>query len=66
MKAVDEAVFDVKIQDGSPDGFFDGEPEAPAELTDRKMYDTPIGQVCISKTEHEAYLEEVEMRKMKK
>lgn len=33
------------------------------ELADRKVYDTPIGPVCMSKTEHEAYLEEVELRK---
>lgn len=35
------------------------------ELTDRQVYDTPIGPVCMSKTEHEAYLEEVELRKLR-
>lgn len=39
------------------------ENEAPPELTDRQIYDTPIGPVCMSKAEHEAYLEEQEMRK---
>lgn len=33
------------------------------ELTDRKVYDTPIGQVCMSRTEHEKYMEEQELRK---
>lgn len=34
------------------------EPEVPPELSDREIYNTPIGPVCMSKTEHEAYLEE--------
>lgn len=42
-----------------------GEPSAPPELTDREIYNTPIGPVCMSKTEHEAYLEELELRKLK-
>lgn len=33
------------------------------ELTDRKVYDTPIGPVCMSRTEHEEYMEEQELRK---
>lgn len=41
------------------------EKEAPPELTDRQIYDTPIGPVCMSVTEHEAYLEEVEIQKLK-
>ncbi|MQN00725.1 MAG: DUF1810 domain-containing protein [Lachnospiraceae bacterium] len=32
--------------------------EAPAEIADRKIYNTDIGPVCMSKTEHEAYEEE--------
>lgn len=39
--------------------------EAPEALSDRKIYDTPIGPVCMSKTEHDAYLEELAMRKAK-
>lgn len=38
---------------------------APPELTDREIYNTPIGPVCMSKTEHEAYLEELEIRKLR-
>lgn len=38
-------------------------PKEPEELTDREIYDTPIGPVCMSKTEHEEYLEEQELRK---
>ncbi len=34
------------------------EREVPPELSDREIYNTPIGPVCMSKTEHEAYLEE--------
>ena len=37
--------------------------EAPAALGDRQIYSTPIGPVCMSKAEHDAYLEELEMRK---
>lgn len=29
----------------------------PPELTDRQIYNTRIGPVCMSKVEHEAYLE---------
>lgn len=36
--------------------------EAPTELADREIYDTPIGPICMSKAEHEAYLEEKEMK----
>ncbi len=36
--------------------------EIPPELGDRKIYDTPIGPVCMSKTEHEAYMEERRIR----
>lgn len=36
--------------------------EAPAELGDRDVYDTPIGSVCMSRAEHEAYLEEQKLR----
>jgi nitroimidazol reductase NimA-like FMN-containing flavoprotein (pyridoxamine 5'-phosphate oxidase superfamily) len=34
----------------------------PPELTDRQLYETRIGPVCMSKVEHEAYLEELERR----
>ncbi|MCC6094181.1 MAG: DUF1810 domain-containing protein [Eubacterium sp.] len=37
--------------------------EAPEALGDRQIYNTPIGPVCMSKTEHDAYIEELEMRK---
>lgn len=40
--------------------------KAPKELTDRKIYNTPIGPVCMSKTEHEEYLEELELRNNRK
>lgn len=36
--------------------------EIPPELGDRKIYDTPIGSVCMSKTEHEAYMKERRIR----
>lgn len=36
--------------------------EIPPELGDRMIYDTPIGPVCMSKTEHEAYMEERRIR----
>lgn len=36
--------------------------EGPREPGDRQIYDTPIGPVCMSKAEHEAYLEERSMR----
>jgi putative RNA 2'-phosphotransferase len=39
------------------------ESSALLELTDRQIYDTPIGPVCMSKTEHEMYLEEAELRR---
>lgn len=34
----------------------------PKELTDRRVYNTPIGPVCMSRTEHEAYANEKELR----
>lgn len=37
--------------------------EAPEELTDREVYNTPIGPVCMSRTEYEAYVEERALRK---
>lgn len=37
--------------------------EAPEELTDREVYNTPIGPVCMSRTEYEAYVEEQALRK---
>jgi uncharacterized protein (DUF1810 family) len=37
--------------------------EVPPELGDRQIYDIPIGPVCMSKTEHEAYMEERRIRK---
>ena len=40
-------------------------PEAPSALADRKIYDTPIGPVCMSRAEHEAYMEEMERQKLK-
>lgn len=36
--------------------------EIPPELGDRKIYDTPIGPACMSKIEHEAYMEERRIR----
>lgn len=42
-----------------------GQPSVPPELGDREVYNTPIGPVCMSRTEHEAYLEELEWRKLK-
>lgn len=42
------------------------QPAAPSALTDRQIYNTPIGPVCMSKTEHEAYLEELELRKLRR
>lgn len=42
-----------------------GQPPIPPELGDREVYNTPIGPVCMSRTEHEAYLEELEWRKIK-
>ncbi|MDD6351032.1 MAG: hypothetical protein PUG16_01370 [Lachnospiraceae bacterium] len=41
----------------------DSQHRIPPELGDRQYYDTPIGPVCMSKTEHEAYLEELKNRK---
>lgn len=38
--------------------------EAPAELRDRDVYDTPIGPVCMSRAEHDAYLEEQELHEV--
>lgn len=43
-----------------------GQPSIPPELGDREVYNTPIGPVCMSRTEHEAYLEELEWQKLKK
>lgn len=37
-------------------------PEVPPELEDRHIYNTPIGPVCMSRTEHEEYLRQKEMR----
>lgn len=36
--------------------------EALAEIADREIYNTDIGPVCMSKTEHEAYEEEKQLR----
>lgn len=36
--------------------------EAPPELGDREIYNTPIGPVCMSRTEHDAYMEERAMK----
>lgn len=36
--------------------------EAPTDLSDRGVYNTPIGPVCMSRAEHDAYLEEQELR----
>lgn len=33
-----------------------GEEEEPAEISDRQIYDTDIGPLCMSKTEHDAYM----------
>ena len=38
-------------------------PQAPAELTDRQMVNTPIGPVCMSRTEYEMYRQELELRR---
>jgi hypothetical protein len=46
MKGTEKKLYDAQEQ------------EVPPELSDRKIYNTPIGPVCMSKTEHEAYLEE--------
>lgn len=35
------------------------------ELKDREVYQTDIGQVCMSRKEHERYLEEAEIRKLR-
>lgn len=35
------------------------------ELKDREVYQTDIGPVCMSRKEHERYLEELELRKLK-
>lgn len=48
----------IKTSENSPN-------QIPPELDDRQYYDTPIGPVCMSKTEHEAYLEELESREGK-
>jgi uncharacterized protein (DUF1810 family) len=40
--------------------------EVPPELEYRQIYDTPIGPVCMSKTEHEAYMEERKIRKRRR
>lgn len=40
-----------------------GQPNEPAELTDREVYDTPIGPVCMSRVEHEEYLEQAELQR---
>ncbi|MGI5989797.1 MAG: hypothetical protein ACOX78_05985 [Lachnospiraceae bacterium] len=34
----------------------------PPQIADRKVYETPIGPVCMSETEHDAYEEERERR----
>ncbi len=34
----------------------------PEELTDRQVYDTPIGPVCMSKREYQDYQDRVAMR----
>lgn len=44
----------------------DKKPNEPKELTDRQVYNTPIGPVCMSKAEHEEYLEEQELREQLK
>ncbi len=36
--------------------------EVPEALGNRQIYNTPIGPVCMSKAEHDAYLEELAMR----
>ena len=38
---------------------------APKELTDRQLVNTPIGPVCMSRTEYELYRAELELRKAK-
>ena len=38
-------------------------PQAPAELTDRQMVNTPIGPVCMSRAEYEMYRQELELRR---
>jgi DNA-binding GntR family transcriptional regulator len=32
-------------------------------ISDRKLYDTPIGKVCMSRHEHDQYLQALEDRK---
>ncbi|MEE0954725.1 MAG: hypothetical protein U0L49_02800 [Eubacterium sp.] len=36
------------------------------DLKDREIYQTDIGPVCMSKKEHERYLEELEERKLRR
>lgn len=42
------------------------ENEEPKEITDRQIYQTAIGPVCMSRTEHAMYIEEIEKRKQEK
>jgi hypothetical protein len=35
----------------------------PDDLTDRKIYDTPIGPVCMSRREYEDYQDQLALRK---
>lgn len=35
--------------------------EPPSGLADREVFDTPIGRVCMSKAEHDAYVEQREL-----
>lgn len=40
-------------------------PTAPQELTDREIVNTPIGPVCMSRTEYEMYQEQLELRRLR-
>ncbi len=41
-------------------------PHVPEELSDRRLVDTPIGPVCMSRVEYEMYREELEKRNANK
>lgn len=40
-------------------------PASPKELADREIVNTPIGPVCMSRTEYETYREELALRKLR-
>ena len=42
------------------------QPQIPAELADRRIVNTPIGPVCMSRVEYEMYQDELEKRQTQK